>query len=130
MVIQVLLIATLLAALIMTWRRVRQGVLSRLAGFLWSALWVAGGIVVLQPEFASLLARFLGVGRGVDAVIYVAIVGLFYLVFRIFLKLDRLERDITAIVRKVSLEEAERLNKGQGKGDEPYEGNSQEGDAG
>ncbi len=124
MVIQILIIATLLAALLLTWRRVRQGALSRWAGFLWSALWIAAGVIVLQPEFASLLAGFLGVGRGVDAVIYVAIVGVYYLVVRIFLKLDRMERDLTVIVRKVGLDAAERLKDRPKRGGKEYEKNS------
>jgi hypothetical protein len=103
MVIQYLLIAVLLAVLAHTWRRARQGALGRTAAFLWSIFWIASGVVVLRPEFATSFASFLGVGRGADAVIYLAIIALFYLVFRIFLRLDRLDRDITSLVRMVSL---------------------------
>lgn len=103
MLIQVILVATLAAALVLTWRRSRQGALSRLGAFLWSALWIAAAVVVLRPEVASFFANLVGVGRGVDAVLYVSIIALFYLVFRIFLRLDKLDRDITLLVRKVSL---------------------------
>jgi len=103
MVIQVLLIAMLAGAFVLTWRRSKQGALSRLGAFLWSGLWIAAIVVVLRPEVATFFASMVGVGRGADAVIYVSIIILFYLVFRIFLRLDKLDRDITQLVRKVSI---------------------------
>lgn len=103
MVIQYVLVIVLLAVLVHTLRRARQGALGRTAALLWSAFWVAGVVIVLRPEFATAFATFLGVGRGADAVIYVAIIAIFYLIFRIFLRLDRLDRDITSLVRTVSL---------------------------
>ncbi|HTM69168.1 MAG TPA: DUF2304 family protein [Candidatus Binatia bacterium] len=113
MVIQVLLIAMLAGALVLTWRRSKQGALSRLGAFLWSALWIAAAIVVLRPEVATFFASLVGVGRGADAVIYVSIIALFYLVFRIFLRLDKLDRDLTALVRKVSVAERDARRDGQ-----------------
>lgn len=112
MVIQVLLIAMLAGAFVLTWRRSKQGALSRLGAFAWSALWFAAIVVVLRPEVATFFASLLGVGRGADAVIYVSIIALFYLVFRIFLRLDKLDRDLTSLVRKVSLEERDRRGHG------------------
>ncbi len=103
MLIQYLLLVSLGAALGLTWRRAKQGALSFFAAALWSGFWIASAVLVLRPEFASAFASLLGVGRGVDAVIYLAILGLFYLVFRVFLRIDKIERDITLLVRKESL---------------------------
>ncbi len=105
MIIQVILVAALAGALVLTWRRAKQDALSRLEAFLWSALWIAAAVVVLRPGVASSFASLVGVGRGADAVIYVSIIALFYLVFRIFLRLDKLDRDITLLVRKAGLAE-------------------------
>ena len=104
MVIQYVLLTFFAIALGLTLRRARQGAMSRVAAFLWSALWIGAAFVVLRPSLATSFAGFLGVGRGVDAVLYVAIIALFYLVFRIFLRLDKIERDITLLVRRQSLE--------------------------
>lgn len=103
MLIQYLLLAAIVAAFVFTVRRGRQNALSRAETFLWGALWVGAAVVVLMPSVASAIAGILGVGRGVDAVLYVSIIILFTLVFRIFLRLDKLDRDITQLVRKVSL---------------------------
>ena len=108
MVIQYVLILAFLAAFALTWRRSRQSALGRTAAILWSVFWVAASVLVLRPEFATAMAAWLGVGRGVDAVIYVAIFFLYYLVFRIFLRLDKIDRDITVIVRSASLAAGEK----------------------
>jgi hypothetical protein len=72
----------------------------------WSALWALGLAFVLFPDLTSIVASAVGVGRGVDVVVYAAIILLFYLVFRIYLRLDRMEREITVLVRQLSVDEA------------------------
>ena len=103
MLIQAILALILLAALVVTWRRMRQGVISWREAALWSVLWIGAGVVILLPETASIIARLVGVGRGVDLVIYGSVTLLFVLVFKIFLSLDRMERHLTDIVRKDAL---------------------------
>lgn len=69
----------------------------------WVVLWSAAAVVVLVPRTSERLAAALGVGRGVDVVIYLSIALLFYLQYRLFSRLDRIERDITKIVREQAL---------------------------
>lgn len=102
--IQALLLAAFAAALIATWRRARSGAISRAETVLWSTLWMGAAAVTLRPDLASRFAALIGVGRGVDAVLYAAVVGLFYLIFRIYLRIDKLERDITSLVRREALD--------------------------
>ncbi|TAK03553.1 DUF2304 domain-containing protein [Patescibacteria group bacterium] len=119
LVIQVILAATLLAALALTWRRARQGALSRRAAIVWSLVWLGAAVVVLRPEVADLFANVVGVGRGSDAVLYVSVVALAYLMFRLFLRFDRLERDITKLVRRIALDEATRPQADKASGENP-----------
>lgn len=107
LVIQIILVAALAAALALTWRRAKQDALSRRTALLWSLLWIGGAVVVLRPETANLFANLVGVGRGTDAVLYVAVIAAFYLLFRIFLRLDKIDRDLTKLVRRVALDEFE-----------------------
>jgi len=103
MLIQFLLIVTLAIAFIVTWKRVKEHVISAREGFAWSVLWVAAFSVILLPDITSIIARAVGIGRGVDLVIYAAITLLFVLVFKIFLTLDRLEQKLTELVRTDAL---------------------------
>ena len=63
-------------------------------------VWVAAGSAVFLPATTSTVADLFGVGRGVDLVVYVSIIALFYLVFRIYDKVERVENDVTRLVRE------------------------------
>ncbi|MFH1173296.1 MAG: DUF2304 family protein [bacterium] len=73
----------------------------------WTLLWLAIGIVALLPQTINLLADYVGVGRGVDVAIYISLLVIFYIIFRIFVRFDKLEKDISKIVRHLALEEKE-----------------------
>jgi len=71
--------------------------------FFWIILWLALILFVVLPGTAGLLTNFFGVGRGVDLLIYLSIILLFYLIFKIYVKIDNLNKEITKVVRKESL---------------------------
>jgi len=73
----------------------------------WLSLWLMILIVVLLPQTTALLAKMLGVWRGTDVMIYLSVVMIFYLLFRIFVKLEKIESNITVIVRKIALNNKE-----------------------
>ncbi len=69
----------------------------------WSLFWIVVIFLVWQPDLTNYLAAFLQVTRGADAVFYLSIVIMFYLFFRMFEKLERIDADITTLVREVAL---------------------------
>ncbi|MFH1575336.1 MAG: DUF2304 family protein [Candidatus Nealsonbacteria bacterium] len=77
--------------------------LSLMGMLLWLGLWTALLVAVLSPQITTVLGNALGVWRGTDAVVYLSIVLIFYLIFRIFVKLEKIESDITIISRKIAL---------------------------
>lgn len=104
-VIQLVLIVVAGFGIFAAVQRFRRGGLSRLQLALWCVLWIAIIAVVFRPETASFLARMLGVGRGVDVIVYLSIVALFYLQFRMFGKLEDHERQITTLTRELALKD-------------------------
>jgi len=65
---------------------------------------LAGILLVLAPDLSSDIAHTLGIGRGVDLIIYVFILaGLFYSV-TITSELKRLQRQMTSLVRQLALD--------------------------
>lgn len=74
----------------------------------WISLWVLAIIGVTLPGTTTKIASFFSVGRGVDAIIYIALSLLFYLVFRIYVMIEDIRREITTIVRNVALKNIER----------------------
>jgi hypothetical protein len=103
--IQIVLVAFAAFALTRVVLRFRRGGLPFVHLALWSVFWLAVIVAVVQPETTSRVARFLGVGRGADVVTYLALVLLFYLLFRMFGKLEDLERQITRVVRAAALKD-------------------------
>ena len=73
----------------------------------WGILWFAVGVVVLYPRLADQLAATLGLqtATGIDLVVYVAVGVVFYLVFRLYIRLDRIEHNLTKLARHLALRE-------------------------
>lgn len=84
--------------------RFREGKISFLALLGWLFLWLWIGIIIWIPGFTTHIAKILGIGRGADLIIYGSIVTLFYLIFRIYVKLEDIERQITQLARKIALQ--------------------------
>ncbi|MFH2019837.1 MAG: DUF2304 family protein [archaeon] len=69
----------------------------------WLCLWFGLIIVVFFPSLTSRLAEFIGVGRGADVILYISIAMIFYLIFRLYVKLEETEREITLLVREIAI---------------------------
>lgn len=82
---------------------------SELAG--WLIIWIIVIVVFWLPQTTSYLARLLGIGRGVDLAVYSAVLMVFYLIFRVYLKLDKQQKEITKIIRHLALAENDEKKK-------------------
>lgn len=69
----------------------------------WLSIWLGLIIVVFFPQILSNIASILGIGRGVDVLVYSSISILFYLIFRLYIKLEETEMEITKLVREIAL---------------------------
>lgn len=74
----------------------------------WLLVWGAIGVVVWFPALTSDLAQILRIGRGMDVVVYLSVVLLFYLTFKLLLKTEHLEKEITKLVRREALKEIQK----------------------
>lgn len=71
----------------------------------WLIIWGGIEVVAWIPKVLDRLASQIGIGRGIDAVVYGAVVLLFYLVYRMYVKAEFIESEITSLVRKLALKE-------------------------
>ena len=101
--IQGLLLFVILVIALHTLVRRRHGEITTFSMLLWLILWTLGGFAVAFPGQSTRLARFIGVGRGADLITYVSVVTLFYILFRLVVRIERLNRDITELVRAQAL---------------------------
>lgn len=91
----VLLLATLVGA-------ARQTISRRIA-LLWCLVWGAMIVAVLDPSRLTRLARFVGIGRGADLLLYIAVVVMLVGFVMIYARLHRLRRDVTLLVRELAV---------------------------
>ncbi len=69
----------------------------------WSFLWLAMIILVFIPGKTNFLAKILGMERGNDAMFFLGIVALFYATYRLYVKSNEQEKEITRLVRALAL---------------------------
>jgi hypothetical protein len=74
----------------------------------WSLIWIAVIFVALFPFVITRISWALGIERGVDLAIYVSIILLFYLMFRLYVGLDNQNKEITKLVREISIKDVKK----------------------
>lgn len=66
------------------------------------AISISIGIFLIYPESSSIIALSIGVGRGADAGFLITIIFLLIMNFKLYIKTERLDRDITTLTSEVS----------------------------
>jgi len=103
--IQILIIAFALFAIVKTIWQFKRGALTIAWLLFWMVFWAAAAVVAVLPQTTDVIAHLVGVGRGADLVIYASLIVLFYLVFRVYVKIENTEHEITRLVRKLSIDD-------------------------
>lgn len=101
--IQLVLLIFIIFFLSRVYLRVREKVITVKTAIFWTLVWLVALTGILLPGTTTKIASIFGVGRGVDIILYLAVSLLFYLVFRIYVTLEDLRREITKVVRMVAL---------------------------
>lgn len=70
----------------------------------WGIIWVSILAFVFDPKISDEIAKFVGLQRGTDTIFFFAIILLFYLIFRLYVKIDKVDKDVTKIVTEISKE--------------------------
>ncbi|MDD3284507.1 MAG: DUF2304 family protein [Patescibacteria group bacterium] len=105
--LRIIITIFILSTLIKLFQTKKSGKISTLNFLLWSILWISVGIVFYKPELSTQFAKTLGIGRGADLMIYASIIVIFYLIFKILAKFERINADITKITRSIAISKAE-----------------------
>ncbi len=108
LLIQIILILFLFFALSRVFLRFRGRQIRSVEFVFWTTLFSIAIIGIALPHEISRFANILGIGRGVDLIIYVSITVLFYLVFRLYVYLEDLRHEITELVRLIALKNKKR----------------------
>lgn len=107
MIIQFILTIILLGACFLTWKRARQQAIRNAEALIWSVMWIMALLVVWRPDTSTVIAQWVGIGRGADLILYAAVTLLLILVFQLHVAHVRLERTLTELIRRQALQEFE-----------------------
>jgi hypothetical protein len=104
-VAQYVAIVTILYLLWRVFQDYRRGRIEWSGVISWSLIFSVFIVIALFPIRISMeIKDILGLGRGLDA-LFVLSIGLIYLlIFQLYVKIDRTEREITELTRKVAIE--------------------------
>ncbi|MFA6322221.1 MAG: DUF2304 domain-containing protein [Candidatus Buchananbacteria bacterium] len=108
MIIQILIIAFILFVVWRTALRYQKKDITNREFWLWLIFWLLVGAATLVPKKTDLVAQYIGVQRGADLLVYISIITLFFIVFKIIVKLEKIDREITKVIRQRAIDEAEK----------------------
>jgi len=103
MLLEIIVVVFAAFAISRSFLRYRAGSESLLEFLLWIFIWASVIVVVIFPEITAKPAQFFGIGRGIDLLIYGALIFLTYSVYRIYAKIEKVEQDITKLTREIAL---------------------------
>lgn len=105
-ILQIVAVVFGLFALSRVFLRLRDREISIKEFIFWAFIWLGVIIIALLPETTILFAEFAGIGRGVDLLLYISIILLFYLIFRLYVRFEHFDQEMTKLVREIALEKS------------------------
>jgi hypothetical protein len=94
-----------------TFLRFKTGKMTFNTLLLWAVIWVLLIIFSIYPDATSILANATGIGRGLDMILILGLIGCYYFIFRIYNLIENIEEEITDLVREIALEKGKSENK-------------------
>lgn len=80
--------------------------------YLWLTFWLLAGVAIVLIKQIDNLVAYLGFsGSGINVLLYLSVLALFYLIFRLRLSLAKLDRDLSELNRHISLSKVKPANK-------------------
>jgi hypothetical protein len=101
---QVIAILLGLIAILYSILRFRGGKMSIGMLLLWIFIWLVIIIISLYPNDTNYLANYTGIGRGLDFVLIIGLLLSFYLIFKMYNKIESIEEELTDLIRELAIQ--------------------------
>lgn len=102
---QLVFLAFILISLYKIGNKIKTGQLNVRESFIWVFAWVFGAIIIFNPSLSAKISSVFGIGRGADLVVYSSIIFIYYISYRIYLKIDNLQKQIKELSTKIALKD-------------------------
>jgi hypothetical protein len=103
---QILAIVVLVCLFVLTVFAMLRGWATRRDAFIWTMVWLAAAIAIVWPQSTVVIARMLGIGRGADLILYCSVVVMLIGFLMVYVRLRRIRREMTLLVRRLALRDA------------------------
>lgn len=103
MLIKIALLLFVVFALSRLFKKFRQKAVNTRELGLWLIFWLVVSGAIIWPQKTDMVARWAGVGRGADLLVYVSILFLFYAFFRLSVNDKKKQQEITDLTRALTL---------------------------
>lgn len=100
---QPILMAVLVGVVLLYFSRLRSKAVD---GLIILLCFGCASLLVMRPNIATRLARLVGVGRGADLIVYLALPGLLMMILLLFARTRELDAKLTAAVREYAIRDA------------------------
>lgn len=93
-----------ITAIIISLFRFKKGRMSVGMFTFWMLIWIIVILISIYPESTTFFANIIGIGRGLDLALILGLIGCYYLIFKVYSKIESLEEDLTKLVREIALQ--------------------------
>ena len=105
---QIILIIIMLFFLSRAIMRYKDSTIKLSAMIFWAIFWVAGIILTIFKDSLNILSYGTNIQRPVDIIVYISGILLFYLIFRLYVRIDDNEQKITILTREIAKKRAKK----------------------
>lgn len=77
---------------------------SRRVALFWASLWGGAVVAIARPNLTTTIATSMGISRGADLVVYFAVLFGFIGFYMIYVRMRRLDANLTLLVRKIAID--------------------------
>ena len=108
---QIIAIIVSIIVLILSILRFRDGKTSLGMLMVWIVIWLIIIIISIYPNDTNYLASYTGIGRGLDFVLIIGLILSFYLIFKMYNKMEVIEEELTNLIRELAIQNKNTDNK-------------------
>jgi hypothetical protein len=108
---QIIAIIVSIIVLILSILRFRDGKMSLGMLMAWIVIWLIIIIISIYPNDTNYLASYTGIGRGLDFVLIIGLILSFYLIFKMYNKIEVIEEELTDLIRELAIQNKNTDNK-------------------
>jgi small membrane protein len=111
LIFQILVIIFAVFALTRVFLQKRQKNFSLNEFLFWSVLWAGVIVLSFSRDILQRVALFVGIANGGNLLMYSSITLIFYMVYRLYAKVDSQQQEITSLVSKIAINNAKKKKK-------------------